>query len=735
VAGKLLASKIVIQEEEPRVRSMQGRDTAVLAIAGVTQRGPFVATQLTTWEEYLRLFGGFTTNSDVALAIRMWFLAGGGEAWVKRVVHHTDITDASTQTAVQATKNIAQASGGTATKGSVTSSGVEPFNLAHGGTIVVDNELGADGTVTLSATAAIVTGAGGLFGAMDNETMEVQVGEGDVQDVSFATEATIALAIQTMNQQLTGCHVEAVDANNVKIISDQKGTGARIRTTNVAAGIDTKLGLDAAGEDESGTGNVEDVDAVTAQEMVDLLNGQLSTITATVVAGAVKLERDTAGSTKSVQVTAASTMDDEMGFDNTAHAGTDATAADTLQIDGKTHGAYGNSLQLVVEAATSGTATQFNLSVVNSVTGATEEVWTNLSMTSTDDTYVEDVINAETGGSNLIAATDLGLGSDKRPANGTYSMISGDDGLTSIADADYIGDEAALTGMYGFDSATSTTILAVPGQTSQAMQLAMLDYADRSDGRLFAILDSPQSTTASAMAALMASRGYTNYTENGAIFWPWVKVVNPSALIYGSGTTITIPPTGAVIGALARTDKARVGGVYDAPAGEEDGRLIGVVGLETDEALDERKRDLVYPTRCNPMNGKPYFIDGSRTLKGNGNFPSIPERRGVSSIEQTIKAGLSWVRHKHNDGETRARVYRTIRAYLLEQMRNRAFASQNPDTAFFIDASEALNPPSVVAQKKMIIRVGLATASPAEFIVLSFSQDTRALEQEILGAV
>ena len=37
------------------------------------------------------------------------------------------------------------------------------------------------------------------------------------------------------------------------------------------------------------------------------------------------------------------------------------------------------------------------------------------------------------------------------------------------------------------------------------------------------------------------------------------------------------------------------------------------------------KRDLVYPKRINPLTtgpGMPRYIDGSRTLKSTGNFPS-----------------------------------------------------------------------------------------------------------------
>jgi hypothetical protein len=63
-----------------------------------------------------------------------------------------------------------------------------------------------------------------------------------------------------------------------------------------------------------------------------------------------------------------------------------------------------------------------------------------------------------------------------------------------------------------------------------------------------------------------------------------------------------------------------------------------------------------------------------------------------------------------------------------------AFASTVPDEAFFVDVSEALNPPTERFAGKLNVRVGLATQKPAKFLVLSFSQDTRAFDEELAAA-
>ena len=118
-------------------------------------------------------------------------------------------------------------------------------------------------------------------------------------------------------------------------------------------------------------------------------------------------------------------------------------------------------------------------------------------------------------------------------------------------------------------------------------------------------------------------------------------------------------------------------------------------------------------------------------MKSNGNFPYVSERRGVSFIEQSIKRGLQFARHKNNTESLRARVQRTLTAFLMAQMNNGAFSSKDPSKAFFVDVSDILNTPSVIAQGQLIARVGLATNKPAEFIIIKISAKQDALETEL----
>ncbi|MCC6642355.1 MAG: phage tail sheath family protein [Deltaproteobacteria bacterium] len=283
------------------------------------------------------------------------------------------------------------------------------------------------------------------------------------------------------------------------------------------------------------------------------------------------------------------------------------------------------------------------------------------------------------------------------------------------------------------------SVLLVPGRATPAVQNAMLRYCevDR-EGTMFAVLDPPAGASATDIVGYVeTTAALLGLTEFGAIYWPRVKVLNPDRAVFGPQDTVVVPPSGIVAGVCARTDAARPGGVYDPPAGIDAGRMFGVLGFETDEVLEERKRDLVYPKRINPLTtgpGLPRFIDGSRTLKGDGNFPYVAERRGVIFIERSLKQGLQFARHKNNTEGLRATVRRTITSFLLAQMNNGAFRSREPAKAFFVDVSDQLNTPTVIFAGKLLARVGLATNKPAEFVVLRISQDTRALEAELAAA-
>lgn len=746
MSNALLSSKVIVTENPPQIQSVPALPTAVLAMVGVTERGPVGTTALyTSFEEWRNVFGGATTDSvDAYSAVQGYFEEGGAFLYFTRTVHYTDIADAATNTSVAAT-NTAQTASTSPTAGTVLGSNSEPFDLEPGDTLLVAVDGGGADTVTFDAAAAVFTGTNTeTFALSDAETLTIDIDNLGVQTVTFNTAEFVSIAAATalevaavMNAEMTGVSVD-VNAGAVRITTDSRGTAAEIDITGGTAAA--TLGMTVAVT--NGTGDVADIDAVTAAEAASLISADVTGATAADEGGQVRITSDTTGASSDVQVEAASTADDEFGFDNATHSGIAGTPQNTLTVDAKYDGTYGNDLSVTFKAATNGEAGRFDLDVL--VSGAIAESYQNLTMDDADDNYVETILADAGSGSLLIAATDLDLGlgaANDRPDNQTLSLTGGDDGLSALADTDFIGSAAASpkTGIRSFDDidsgATQPTLLAVPSRPTAAVANAMITYCEitRAKGCL-AIIDPPAAQTAAQIITYVnTTAAIGGLSEFGAVYWPQVKVLNPNKTLLGTEDTVTVPPSGHIAGVMARVDSGRPGGVYIQPAGPENGQLRTIIGYETDEVHDVNKRDLVFPNRINILDrlGGVRNIDGARTLKGNGNFPSVGERRGVIFIEQSIKAALEFARHQNNTPQLRQRVARTVTKFLLDQMNNEAFRSKDPDTAFFVDFGDGLNPASVVFNGELRGRIGLATNKPAEFIVLEFTQDTRALEQQL----
>jgi len=762
----LLASKIVVVEEPPQIRNIPGVPTAIAAFVGVTERGPVrIPVFVTDFEDFKTVFGGYTSLSDMPNAVEGFFRNGGTAAWITRITHYTDITDPLTSTAVKGDQMILDRGGvaGPAVLDSVAG----PFQLQAGQILEVNiDAAGADALTLQAVDANVVSGNAEPFALADGDTLVYQTNAalddsalGLLRTITFlaadpliavigaATAEEIAAVI---NRDGIGISAEVTGAGTtVTIHSDAKGSAAKLSidatSTAIAVG---KLNIAAGVTSSAGPNNVALIDAVTATELAALLTAlPLSAGTAVAVAGALRLTGVTTGVGGTVVITANTTA---LGIFTGAlpitQTGTAALESNTLKVIARDPGEWISSPVLYsvdIEAPSSGDADRFNLRVKKGT--ATAEIWPNLSMDALDTRYVESFIAAN---SKLIDVEDQfspAVSPNNLPKVGSWSAWANqDNGLTGLVDADYVGSQAGGTGLYALDVISALTLLAVPGRATSAVHNAMISYCevDRA-GTCFSILDPPSDLDEQQIKTYVeTTAALLGLSEFGSIYAPRVKILNPSTAIFGVANEITVPPSGHLLGAYARTDAARPGGVYEAPAGIENGILFGVLGFEGDDSVtgarswvrDERKRDVVYPSRINPITvigNSPRHIDGSRTLKGDGNFPSVSERRGVIFIEDSIKQGILFAKHRNNDRRLRMEVKRSITSFLLRQYDVQAFRGDTPTQSFYVDVSDALNTPERILAGQLYVRIGLATQRPADFITLLVTQDTRELDERL----
>jgi len=748
--SNLLRSQVAIQEANPEVRPIRASAVHVSCFVGIAKKGPLVtATEILDLEQFTKIFGEHRASTTLRTAVEAHFGEGAGRCYISRTCHFTDITDATTFAAVASSLTLKTDAIATASAGAVTGTVSAPFNLEPLDTleIHVDEEALGPDTATFTATAAILNGSAGPFDLTLTPVLNLTLNDVAIQTYTFvagdfgagiaaATRAEVAAAI---NREFAG--VQAYDSGAVLIVrTDWRGSDATLTESGNAS---TVLGLDTG--PTASTGNCANIDAVTAAEIKTIVEAACVNGTCTVTgATTITMTSDTTGVGSTIMVEVASTADDELGFDNISHAGSAASpAVDTLTVDAKYEGGWGDNLAITIEDASNAEAALFNLKVYES--SVLRETWPNVSMLDTHARFCETIINDATTGSTRITVTDLDCGETPpadRPVNIAYTaaaLAGGDDGIVAIADTDFVGSSAGGTGMNAFDVKDDGTLLVVPDRSAnQTVSTGMIAYCEVArKGRMFALIDQSADLTASASKTDLSTRSLGAATEFAGVWWPRIKVANPDKDVHGSGETITIPNSGLVSGVMGRVASSKSGGIYENPAGEEVGKLFTALGLETEEVRKDAARDLVYPERINPItktSGGVIYLDGSRTLKGTGNFPALAERLGATFIEFAIKAGIQFARHRNNDAKLRRQIHRTVYAFLLIQMRVGAFRSMDPTDAFTVNFGDDLNPPTEIFANRLNGEIGLATQKPAEFIPITFRQDTRDIQAELAAA-
>ena len=82
-----LSPGVYIEEIERGPKPIEGVATSTAAFLGETQRGPLIPTLVTSYSEYLRLFGDiFDDDKYMPYAVKMFFDNGGRRCYVTRIV-------------------------------------------------------------------------------------------------------------------------------------------------------------------------------------------------------------------------------------------------------------------------------------------------------------------------------------------------------------------------------------------------------------------------------------------------------------------------------------------------------------------------------------------------------------------------------------------------------------------------------------------------------------------------
>lgn len=413
---------------------------------------------------------------------------------------------------------------------------------------------------------------------------------------------------------------------------------------------------------------------------------------------------------------------DETG-DKATYTVTDGTATNVLKVDAKSEGTWGNALKVSLEPQTSSGTLVFTVVIWRTEDGDDVEVerFTDLSIDgSVPGTKRPDsAINDPLYGSSFVTCSVLTT-AEEPEADGTLNS------LTSGADAD-APESADL-------SASATTavaeiegpvILNIVGHDEDGTFVGgsinpQSAWPDRGD--VFVIDDNFRSRGASetsseyetALSGTLASTaGGSSYV---AAYTPWIVVGDPNSV----GSTITIPPGGAVAGVYARTDATR--GVFRAPAGV----LANLTNcLNVDANFSTSKQGQLNTNGYNvirPVAGSGISVMGGRTRKSYGADRYVNARRTLIYIRESLKNSTQFAVFENNDQRLWTRLTSTADRILRPIWSEGGLRGSSAAEAYYIVCDDTVNTPPVISSGEVRMEIGVALEYPAEFIVIQLSQ-------------
>ncbi|WP_434345731.1 phage tail sheath protein [Myxococcus virescens] len=444
MSRELLSSKIVIEEEEPRVRGIPSVPTSVAGAVGLAERGPIgQAVLCTSMEDYQATFGGFTPDADLALAAMGFFENGGTHLWAVRTVHYEDVSNPESHTATRAAA--ALTTGGGPTPAVVRGTLRPPFTLADGQRLEVSvNGAEAVDVVFSGAAASVSAGRPGPYTLTAGQSLRVRVDDGrDVfipfseEDFDDITQATAQEVAAVLNAGLVGGRALVADGV-LTIASDTLGASSRLEVGDEVAG--TVFGF--PGGPQVGSGNVQSLRAVELAEVRALVEAAVAGVrVAPSSLGTLQLRTQATGPGASLRVQGDAGAG--LGLDALLHTGDASGAVDVLHLEAKDAGAYANRIEVEVRPATNGSPDTFDILVLED--GTYRESFPNLSTSTADARYAERIVNNERTGSTYVQA--FMVQPDAIPDVQTVALSGGTDGLVGLDDADFIGSEAGRSGL------------------------------------------------------------------------------------------------------------------------------------------------------------------------------------------------------------------------------------------------------------------------------------------------
>lgn len=402
-----------------------------------------------------------------------------------------------------------------------------------------------------------------------------------------------------------------------------------------------------------------------------------------------------------------------MLYDGTGTLTTDETFRVTAQAPGTWASDAASASRVFVTVRAAG-ANRFDLviDVGSSTYLAATETWTDLSMDPADPRYAIDLVNSPTVGSkyvNLLRSVNIVANAVPGVVTKT-PLVGGTEGVAAV-------DVAVAAQLLG--QVQKNLVINVPGATAAEVS-SVVTWAETS-GKHFVVADvlKPVSSETDAQS-VTAMTGFSSALPASSvvgIYGPWYYAADPGST---AGALRLTAPGGAVVAQILRTDISR--GVHKAPAGVA---TILSGALQPYRLFTNTQQDSLASSAVNlikPVPGSGIVIWGARTKALGTSDRYVPVRRLLIAMKASLTNLTRFAAFENNDTDIRLTVEETVRRYLQTQFDLGALKGASPAQAFFVRCDASNNPPAVEESGTLVVEVGVALKTPAEFILIRIGQ-------------
>jgi len=698
---------VYIEEIPSGVRTIVGIATSITAFLGRAPRGPvndpFIAN---SFGDFARTFGGLQINYPMSYAVRDFFLNGGSQAIIVRLIHpNADLGKG--KNAFEAAKTVSDA----AATGANANDAKDKAKTAND---VIQNDANkspeekAAAKKVFDAVDAAVTAGKTLV-----QIKDAAKGTLPPDPATFAKKAALRLNTYSSSEN------RAFEA--AKTVSDAVATGAnandakdKAKTANDAIQNDANK----SPEEKAAAKKVFDaVDAAvtagkTLVQIKDAAKGTLPILPAPLV-----LEAASEG-------TWADTLRARVDYDNID------TVGDRYKPLTKN-----DLFNLTIRDINTGDTERFICVAVRDSSRALDKVLKKESRMVQVQGILPNSIPKESDDGISDNDKKIKLFSDEDKNKRSIGVVDSDKGFDggNLDENDYTtgpGLEDKKWGLFALDKADLFNLLCIPPDVrSEDTDIGVYQTAEKycQDRRALLIVDPPvawgknQATAASDAFKGLPGLGLTGVEGiNAAVYFPRVKQTDPLS----ENQVDIFAPCGIIAGIMARTDTQR--GVWKAPAGL-DASLTGIAGLQVN--LNDAENGMLNPMGINCLRDFGILgrvVWGARTLRGADQFADqwkyIPVRRTALFIEESLFRSLQWVVFEPNDEPLWAQIRLNVGAFMHDLFVQGAFQGTTPQQAYFVKCDKETTTQSDINKGIVNIVVGFAPLKPAEFVVIKLQQ-------------